>query len=477
MKVKPVLLLIAGAVFCLKSPAQTLEEARAWLDAGKYEQAKPVFKKYLQSQPANGNYNLWYGICCLHTGDAAEAVQPLETAVKKRIPGGQLHLGKAYHAVYRMEDAVAVFETYVQELAKRKRPVDEAEKLLERSRNDLRMMKGVEEVCIVDSFVTDKDDFLKAYRLSEECGTIHRPEQFFSHKDTTNTDFVYETQIGNKIFYSVHDEEGRQTLCTSNKVDGEYSSSTPLPSAINAGEHNGYPFLLSDGVTLYYASTAGGLGGYDIFVTRYNTQTNTYLTPENIGMPFNSPANDYMYVLDEYNNLGWFASDRNQPEGKVCIYVFVPNRSKQTYDYDTTDKTLLARLGRIHSLKETWKDERVVRDALQRLAGAGNDKSEARQGAEFTFVVNDDATYHSLGDFRSEKARALFAGYLRMEEDCRVRQNELETLRLQYGRADEGKKKQMAPALIDLENRVQQMYEEIRELAMEIRRMELTSSQ
>ena len=44
--------------------------------------------------------------------------------------------------------------------------------------------------------------------------------------------------------------------------------------------------------------------GYDIFVTRYNTNTYSYLMPENVGMPFNSPYNDYMSVsythLDSY---------------------------------------------------------------------------------------------------------------------------------------------------------------------------------
>ena len=44
-----------------------------------------------------------------------------------------------------------------------------------------------------------------------------------------------------------------------------------------------------------------------------------------------------MYAIDDYNNLGWFASDRYQPEGKVCVYVFVPNESKTTYDYDVMD--------------------------------------------------------------------------------------------------------------------------------------------
>lgn len=95
------------------------------------------------------------------------------------------------------------------------------------------------------------------------------------------------------------------------------------------------------------------MSGYDIFVTRYNTNTDTYLVPENVGMPFNSPYNDYMYVIDEYNNLGWFASDRFQPEGKICIYVFIPNTSKQTYNYEAMEQQEIIRLAQIHSLKET----------------------------------------------------------------------------------------------------------------------------
>ncbi len=36
---------------------------------GDVKKAKPVFKKYAKSQPSNGNYNYWYGVCCLKTGE------------------------------------------------------------------------------------------------------------------------------------------------------------------------------------------------------------------------------------------------------------------------------------------------------------------------------------------------------------------------------------------------------------------------
>lgn len=105
------------------------------------------------------------------------------------------------------------------------------------------------------------------------------------------------------------------------KLINNWSDPEPLNTLNEQGNVN-YPYLMADGVTLYYASDGeGSLGGYDIFVTRYDSESSSYLRPDNIGMPFNSPANDYMYVIDELNNLGWFASDRYQPEDKVCIYV------------------------------------------------------------------------------------------------------------------------------------------------------------
>ena len=60
-----------------------------------------------------------------------------------------------------------------------------------------------------------------------------------------------------------------------------------------------------------------------------------------------------MFVIDEFNNLGWFASDRYQPEDKVCIYVFIPNATKKVYNYEETDPQRLIRLAQIHSIKDT----------------------------------------------------------------------------------------------------------------------------
>ena len=470
MKGKYILFLFCSLFLCEVS-AQTLEQARALFTKDEYEKAKPVFKRYVKSQPSNGNYNYWYGVCCLKTREAEEAVKPLEMAVKKRVASGQLYLGQAYNGTYRFEEAVECFEEYIADLKKRKRATEEAEKLLEKSKADLRMLKGVEDVCIIDSFVVDKATFLNAYKISEESGKLFTFNEFFQtggdHEGT-----VYETEIGNKIYYSEKGERGSLDILSKNKLQNEWSNGRPLPGSINDAGNANYPYVMADGVTIYYASDGEGLGGYDIFVTRYNTNTDTYLVPENVGMPFNSPYNDYMYVIDEYNNLGWFASDRFQPEGKVCIYVFIPNNSKQTYNYEAMDRKQMIRLAQIHSLKETWKDKQTVAEALQRLEAAISHKPKERRKVDFEFVIDDNTTYYLMTDFKSAKAKQLFLRYRQMEKDHLQQEEKLNNLRQQYSTGNKQEKERMAPAILDLEKRILQMSEELAALEINVRNAE-----
>ena len=451
--------------------AQTLEQARGMYGRGQYAEAKPVFQKYVKSQPANGNYNLWYGVCCLKTGNAAEALKYLETAVKKRIPSGQLYLAQTYNDLYRFQDAVDCYEEYIADLSKRKKPTEEAEQLLEKAKGNLRMLKGVEDVCVIDSFVIDKANFLKAYKISEESGKLFTYNDYFKTKGY-HPGTVYETEIGNRIYYSEQGEESLNILSKTKMLD-EWSQGKPLPGSINASGNANYPYVLSDGVTIYYASDGdGSMGGYDIFFFFYNTNTDTYLVPENVGMPFNSPYNDYMYVIDEYNNLGWFASDRYQPEDKVCIYVFVPNDSKRTYNYEAMEPEKMIELAQLHSLESTWKDSKIVDDARQRLEAVINHKPAVEQNFDFEFIIDDHSTYHHLTDFKSPKAKQLYLKYEQMEKDYRQQTGKLKSQREGFARSNKDEQSKMAPAIRDLEKRVLQMSEELDKQAIEVRNAE-----
>ena len=82
--------------------------------------------------------------------------------------------------------------------------------------------------------------------------------------------------------------------------------------------------MLSDGSTLYFAAEGdieNALGGLDIYMTRRD-ETGAFFSPTNVGMPYNSPYNDYMMAIDDAAGLGWWATDRNAPDGMVTVYIF-----------------------------------------------------------------------------------------------------------------------------------------------------------
>jgi WD40-like Beta Propeller Repeat. len=466
-------ILLVFCLFTVTLSAQSLADAQKMFTQGEYEKAKPVFQRYVKTQPANANYNFWYGACLVETGEAEESIPYLEQAHKRKVQNTPLFLGKAYDKVYRFDEAVKMLEEYIAAQQKRRQPVEALNVLLDKFKRNARMIKGVEEVTVIDTFIVDKVSFLDAYKLSEESGSLHFFSKFFksnwNHEGT-----VYETELKNRIYYGNMDTDNTYSIYSRNKMIDEWSKESLLPGSVNDDANSNYPFLLTDGITIYYASDGeNSMGGYDIFVTRYNTGTETYLNPENVGMPFNSPYNDYMYVIDEYNDLGWFASDRYQPEGKVCVYVFIPNESKQTYNYEQVEPVKMRNLAQLISVKDTWEDDDAVKAAKKRLEAAINRKPQEEVHYDFDFIVNDDITYHSLNDFKSPTAKKLFVGYQQLMKDYRQQIEKLAIQRKWYVEAGEDQRKRTTPAIIDLEKRVHEMSMEVDQFEIKIRNEEI----
>lgn len=281
-----------------------------------------------------------------------------------------------------------------------RQPAPTAEELKHKEKME-RMTVNTAQVMFIDSFVVNKADFLSRYILNPEAGRIDTYQNLYNTQRQPNA-YVYVNELGNRCFLSQENNEGAINLYSSERVDNKWTRQSKV-RGINdekAFSRVNYPFMLGDGETLYFAAEGeDGLGGYDIYTSTYDKDAQRFLQPVNIGMPFNSEANDYMFVIDEYSNLGWFASDRNQPADTVCVYIFVPE-ARKSYDSEVYSPEQIASFARITSIADTWTDKQKQDQAQARLQMTRDRSRQTVEGRDFVFVINDDITYYQLSDFK-----------------------------------------------------------------------------
>ena len=463
---------------CATVSAQSFSEAKALYSKGEYGEAKAAFAKLLRNSPSSAAYNYWHGLACLKTNDLDDAAECLGKAAKRKYADAQFVLGRVNTIRYDFDTAVENFEAYAAQLDKGKG--DEGEKsrcdrALRQAKAARMMMLGVERVNVIDSVVMDKDDFLSIYRLGSGAGTIHTYADFFDEpRDSADDRVVYETELRNAIVYSDwHD--GGLALYRSSRDGKGWTAGRIMPAEITSGGSQNYPYLLSDGLTIYYASDGeGSIGGYDIFVTAYSTASDSYMQPQNVGMPFNSIYNDYMYAIDEQNNLGWFASDRYQPDGKVCVYVFVPNDGKVVYDPAAIEPDTLKCAATLVGFHDVQPSQEVAAAGLQRLKDVLASAGHGEERVDFVFDIDDTRTYTSIYDFMSKEAQDLFTKLRKQREDLAGLRRKLDGMRVEFHSASDAQREKMRPSIIDTERRVEEMQASNERLAVQVRNAEIT---
>ena len=362
--------------------------------------------------------------------------------------------------------------TYAQKRKNAKPTPKKKTEVVQRSPAELlfeNMLENTQRVFFIDSMVVDKDNFIQHIPLPRECGTIS------SQQEGENMIAAYLNEFGNKMYYSVRDTMGNASIYTKDKLGNDWSKPMGLTGIDNMTNPD-YPFMMPDGTTFYFSQKSDDtLGGYDIFVTRYDSSTGEFLKPNNMGLPFNSSANDYMYVVDELDSLGWLVTDRFQPEGKVCIYTFVPSKTRENFDLGEMSESEVRQFATIHSIQDTWPSEEARSEALLRLENMKNRNTPRRETASFTFDVNDEITYHTAGDFRSSTARDMFMELLQQKERNQEYAQRLETMRERYYHADDAERASMRKSILDAEKELERQNVQILNTEKRIRNAEIMS--
>lgn len=451
------------AVWLGMAAQSTVDAAKGLIEVGDLESAIAMLEELSQSSPKKGDVNLWLGTALMYSGDQAGAQQQWEEAVKKKENIANLKLAELALLQYRTGDAEELVETYREGLKKGKKVIaeDESGDIDDRISRLEAMLDRVEKIVIIDSINVDAEIFFRQYGLSKSAGRLlSAAEAFNGGEPAAEPTVVFETGDGRERLWAVQNENNVFELVSAGPL---YGGKWDVPSSL--GEHLGeggdanYPFLMSDGMTLYYANDGeNSLGGLDIFITRRDGES--FLQPTNVGFPYNSPDNDYMLAIDEEKGIGWWATDRNHIPDMVTVYVFIPSDMRVNYP---NDSEVLADRARITSIRDTWEEGKDYTDQIA-LARKSLADGQGAAVARLALSVPGRGTVTSLGELKTARARGLAQQWLEQRERIEAKCEELKGLRLRYGNGD----KSVAGKITDGEAAVTAMRRRLAQLASQV---------
>ncbi len=321
------------------------------------------------------------------------------------------------------------------------------------------LLQSTAKIMFIDSVVVDKDAFLSSLSLPKDLGTV----------EVTSDGVSYTNEFGDTRVFSSSDSISGRRLFMSHRYGSKWEEPQELSELDNKDAD--FPFLMADGVTLLFsAGGVGTVGGRDIFRTSYNADDMAFYSATNIGLPFNSPANEYLLAISDFDNLGWLVSDRNQPEGKVCIYTFEPTGQRETFDEDTSEKEIKA-YASISCIADTWAyGDREA--AMKRVAAFAARMQSAQQTESIEFVVNDETVYTSLTDFQSKANRVQYMSIAEDRQKLEMLEKLLESTRESYSTAKKSKRYEIGRKIAELEEETEQLSQEIAEAEKVLRNKE-----
>lgn len=451
----------------------TVSKGIELLNAGKTKESLAVFTTILKKKPTDAEANYFAGLALCRGRRYEEAIPHLKVVIDKNFKttkiayspnnDSKLLLAKAYFHTYRFTSAIQLLEGMAEDKNVSSEAKQEANLLLARAKIGERLLNGYNpnDIVFIDSVIVDKSKLLAAYRQNSNTGYI-------TATDTESSDSIPTIEfMSGKKDMKIQTNKNIHTgldLYRSNRYLSGWSDATALKGDINTPYDENFPFLLPDGVTIYFASNTihDNLGGYDIFVSSTNPK-GVFLKPRNIGMPFNSPANDYLLVVDERQGIGYFASDRYLPIGKVAVYTFKYNRVEsddKNKDRDSIRKAALQISFKKSKRYDSEKDKQI----------SDRDKNGK---AKFNFLVKDNIVYSDYSDFQDSAALNGFRRLEQIQDSIKTIEKRLSAERKRYvSQKDSSEATSLITSITDDEQTLRRLKNLVKRLTKEIKRLE-----
>jgi len=298
-------------------------KADSLLNKLQFTQALSIYNELIKEYPRDPNIQYPLGICYLMgTRNLDKAIEYLTKASTANVPNMvYFFLAEALRQNYQFNEAIDYYRRFTISGGSRDIKLKDVEPLVTLCENGSFLTRYIFTPQVLDTKSLSSKDFYNYYSVAPSSGSFTSiPENLLTPTDKKMNHqsvmfYPKNPQVGDYVYYSSYGNStsfGKDIFRIKFQDDGYWSKPEVIGDVVNTFFDDDFPYMAPDGVTLYFSSKGHyGMGGYDIYKSVYNPKTRLWSTAENLGFPYNSPFDDFLYVVGDADSLVCFATNRN----------------------------------------------------------------------------------------------------------------------------------------------------------------------
>ena len=150
----------------------------------------------------------------------------------------------------------------------------------------------------------------------------------------------------------------------------------------------------------------------------------------------------------------------------------MPTSPRLSFESEDLSNDLLRRYANLVSIDDTWPFGNRT-EALQRYQAVLGQKTISGNSNSIAFIIDDNTVYRSVSDFRSPQSRELYRQYAALAASIDTDERTLSLQRDKYANASAREQRQMRETMLRLEHQLTENQAKIKQIAKEIRYIEL----
>lgn len=239
----------------------------------------------------------------------------------------QLKEAEAFHTSYEFNKAIEIYNKLIKETAQDTTSKDAVtnlsmlNKLLAQSQNGSNMLDFAYSPNVLMAKESSAKTFFLLYPGFDNGKWVLTPPEFAG--ESGERSYMFLPDNARKLVFSAKDNSGSWNIYTSLlKENGEWTYPEMLNENITSTGDELFPYITDNGKTLYFSSNGHyGMGGFDIYVSKWDENSNDWGVAQNLGFPFSSPKDDFLYYDTPDGNYSLFASTRDTKRDSIMVFA------------------------------------------------------------------------------------------------------------------------------------------------------------